>query len=176
MVPWRWRMNLGWIWYSNMKTQAAKHYGSKYLRHPAVTVLDKMTKDLSRSGRSVRAGFYEYDNLGEQSLWEGLGEHFPNSRKEYSRTEIMERFLFAQVIEAVWCLQEGIIQSEPEANLGSIHGWGFPSFKGGVLQYINSYGVPEFMERCKYYEKQHGPRFKAPKWLRQKAEEWTQKS
>jgi len=154
------------------ENQAAKHYGSKYLRHPSVSVLDKMVKELTRSGRSVRAGFYEYDNLGERSLWEGLSEHFPNNRKEYSREEIMERFLFAQVIEAVWCLQEGIIQSEPEANLGSIHGWGFPSFKGGVLQYINSYGVPEFMDRCKHYEEQYGPRFKAPKWLRQKAEEW----
>lgn len=152
--------------------QAARHYGSQYLQHPAVAVLEKMIKELKRSGNSVRAGFYSYGNHGERELWKGLADHFPNSKKEYSKEEIMERFLFVQVIEAVWCLQEGIIESVAEANLGSIYGWGFPRFNGGVLQYVNSYGLPEFLERCKHYEKLHGPRFKAPKWLKIKTEEY----
>ena len=79
--------------------------------------------------------------------------------------------MFAQVIEAVWCLQENIIQSVPEANLGSVYGWGFPSFKGGVLQYIDDYGVKEFVEKCELFEKAHGPRFKVPKLLKDKAEQ-----
>jgi len=70
-----------------------------------------------------------------------------------------------QVIEAVWCLQEGIIKTIAEANLGSIHGWGFPAFKGGVLQFVEDYGLEQFVKQCGIYEQHHGPRFKVPKFL-----------
>ncbi|MFN7116984.1 MAG: hypothetical protein ACK4TA_09315 [Saprospiraceae bacterium] len=83
----------------------------------------------------------------------------------------MERFLFAQVIEAVWCMQEGVIHSVAAANLGSIYGWGFPAFKGGVIQYIKDYGTEDFLEKCNVYKEKYGQRFKAPKLLRQMAEQ-----
>ncbi len=77
----------------------------------------------------------------------------------------MERFLFAQVIEAVWCMQEHVIHTIPGANLGSIYGWGFPATSGGVIQFIADYGATRFLERCKLFEQRYGPRFKAPKLL-----------
>lgn len=150
--------------------QAATNYGPKYIQHPAVSVLHKMIEDIGRQGKSQKAGFYDYKSGKKRRLWVGLNDHFPTSKKDYKREEIIERFMFAQVIEAVWCLQEKIIQSIPEANLGSVHGWGFPSFKGGVLQYIDDYGVKEFVEKCELFEKAHGPRFKVPKLLKNKAE------
>lgn len=75
-----------------------------------------------------------------------------------------------QVLEALWCLQEGVIQLVEEANIGSLYGWGFPAVRGGVLQYVNDYGLKAFVEKCKYYEQLHGQRFKTPKMLRIKAE------
>ncbi|MEL6926152.1 MAG: 3-hydroxyacyl-CoA dehydrogenase family protein, partial [Bacteroidota bacterium] len=149
------------------ENQAGVHYGPKYIQHPAVELLEKMMGDLGRLGKAKGGGFYDYDDE-ERSLWEGLGKHFPVTKSDYDREEILERFLFVQVIEAVWCLQEGIIQSVPEANLGSIYGWGFPSYKGGVLQYINDYGVEAFVEQCDRFREIHGPRFKAPSLLRRK--------
>ncbi|GJM34521.1 MAG: 3-hydroxyacyl-CoA dehydrogenase [Saprospiraceae bacterium] len=143
------------------ENQAAEHYGSKYIQHPAVTVLDKMINELKRSGRNKRSGFYEYQH-DNRYLWPDLSEHFPTVKDSYDRQEITERFFFVQVLEALWCLQEGIIHSVSEANLGSIYGWGFPAFKGGVIQFIQDYGLDKFKEKCKVLEKAHGPRFKLP--------------
>jgi 3-hydroxyacyl-CoA dehydrogenase/enoyl-CoA hydratase/3-hydroxybutyryl-CoA epimerase len=147
------------------ENQAADLYGAKYLQHPAVEVLKIMLDELNRFGKSKKAGFYQYDGDGRK-LWMELSDHFPVSQKQYNRDVLTERFLFAQVLEAVWCMQEGVIASVAEANLGSIYGWGFPAFKGGVIQYIHDYGVDQFLERCKYYEENHGPRFKAPRKLK----------
>jgi 3-hydroxyacyl-CoA dehydrogenase / enoyl-CoA hydratase / 3-hydroxybutyryl-CoA epimerase len=152
------------------ENQAAVNYGPKYIQHPAVHVLEKMVNELSRSGKSAKSGFYNYSNPDQPILWNGLEEHFPNRINNYSENHIIDRFLFAQAIEAVWCLQEKVIQSVPEANLGSIYGFGFPAFKGGVIQYINDYGIKDFVVKCEELEKVHGPRFKAPSLLKKKAE------
>ena len=143
------------------ENQAAEIYGTKYLQHPAVSVLNIMLNDLDRPSERKKAGFYEYTASGKR-LWPGLKDNFPVSRHSFSREELAERFLFAQVLEAVWCMQERVINSVAEANLGSIYGWGFPAFMGGVIQYIHDYGLEEFLQKCKSFEKNHGPRFKIP--------------
>ena len=151
------------------ENHAAVLYGPQYIQHPAVPALVKMKDDLQRLGARKKAGFYDYPQAGERYLWTAVHEHFPHHRSDWSRQKLEERLLFVQVIEAVWCLQEKVLSSVPEANLGSIYGWGFPAFKGGVIQFINDYGVVDFLARCRAYEKEHGPRFKAPKLLRQMA-------
>ncbi len=145
--------------------QASEHYGSKYIRHPAVDVLKKMLEELKRPGAAKKAGFYDYGENDKQ-LWGGLSECFPVTRTDYNASEIMERFLFAQVLEAVWCLQEGVITSVQEANIGSILGWGFPSFKGGVIQYVRDFGKEKFIAHCDELAAAHGRRFSVPKWLK----------
>ncbi len=145
--------------------QAASHYGSKYIQHPAVVVLEKMLHDIGRKGRAKQAGFYDYTG-DERALWPGLTEIFPSGQKGFDRKEITERLLFAQVIEAFWCLQEGVIQSKEAANLGSVYGWGFPAFKGGVIQYVEDYGLPAFLDRCDTLRERYGQRFRAPKTLK----------
>ncbi len=87
----------------------------------------------------------------------------------FSRDELSERLIFVQVLEAVWCMQEKIVGSAAEANLGSIYGWGFPLSKGGVLQYVNDYGLAHFVHRSTELEKIHGRRFKVPSLLREMA-------
>ncbi len=147
------------------ENQAAEHYGAKYIQHPAVAVLEKMIHELKRPGRLKRAGFYEYEQ-SNRFLWPTLAEHFPVTKKSYDPQEITERFFFVQVMEALWCMQEGVIHSVPAANLGSIYGWGFPAFKGGVIQFIQDYGLTEFKQKSKLLEKAHGPRFKIPSILK----------
>ncbi|MFK7810467.1 MAG: 3-hydroxyacyl-CoA dehydrogenase NAD-binding domain-containing protein [Saprospiraceae bacterium] len=144
--------------------QAADHYGAKYIAHPATTVLQKMIDDLDRKGTSN--GFYENEENQTTALWSELTNHFPTTKTQVDREEITERLLFVQVIEAVWCLQERVIKTTAAANLGSIHGWGFPAFKGGVVQFISDYGLKAFAERCNHYENIHGPRFQLPGLLK----------
>lgn len=146
--------------------QAADHYGTRYIQHPAVDVLNKMMEKLIRPGMAKQAGFYAYGENGKE-IWTGLSEHFPSQQEEFDQQEIIERFLFAQVLEAAWCLQEGVIKTTQEANLGSVFGWGFPAFRGGVIQYVRDFGKDKFIARAEELKAAHGQRFTVPRWLKQ---------
>ncbi len=146
------------------ENQAAAHYGKNYIQHPAVSVLTCLLEEYERKGISKRAGFYEYDELGApQRLWAELSSIYKVKNGHYSTAELTDRMLIAQALEAVWCLQEGVIRLAPEANLGSIYGWGFPADKGGVIQYIINQGKEEFMAKCQVLQNQFGPRFRVPR-------------
>lgn len=147
------------------ESQAAEHYGSKYIQNPSVPVLEKMLSELNRPGRNRKAGFFEYLDSGERRLWPDLAGHFPATRQSFDRHEITERLLFAQVIEAVWCLQEKVIQSPEAANLASVFAWGFPAYKGGVIRFIEDYGKDKFIARCGELQQKYGPRFRPPRLI-----------
>ena len=118
-----------------------------------------------RNGRDVKAGFYEYERgTNNRKIWHELNTD--QKTPQYDAAEITERLLFVQVLEALWCLHEGVINTVAEANFGSVQGWGFPSVRGGVFQYVNDYGISAFVEKCAIYEKMHGQRFKVPKFLK----------
>jgi 3-hydroxyacyl-CoA dehydrogenase / enoyl-CoA hydratase / 3-hydroxybutyryl-CoA epimerase len=166
--PLAWADDLSLDLIQEYERQAAELYGPKYVRHPAAETLDMMI-NTGRNGRDVRNGFYDYDRDGVRTeLWKGLKNDAPTP--QYDAHEVTERLLFVQILEALWCYQEGVIGSVEEANIGSLYGWGFPSVRGGVLQYINDYGAANFAEKCRFYEKKHGQRFKMPKILRGVAE------
>jgi 3-hydroxyacyl-CoA dehydrogenase / enoyl-CoA hydratase / 3-hydroxybutyryl-CoA epimerase len=80
--------------------------------------------------------------------------------------------LFAEAIESVKCLDEGVIETIADGNIGSILGIGFPGWAGGVFQYINGYegGVAGFVERARELAEQYGERFEPPAALVEKAE------
>ena len=80
--------------------------------------------------------------------------------------------LFIESIETVKCLDEGVIETVSDANIGSIFGIGFPGWTGGVLQYINGYegGVAGFVERARELAAAYGDRFEPPASLVAKAE------
>ncbi|MEM9526694.1 MAG: 3-hydroxyacyl-CoA dehydrogenase NAD-binding domain-containing protein [Bacteroidota bacterium] len=146
--------------------QAAAHYGDKYQQHPAVPALQKMNEELNRpGGHQGRPGFYTHDTTGKVRLWTGLNEHFPITKDGFDRLRMKDRFLFSQVIESGWCLQEKVITEPAAANLASVYGWGFPSYTGGVLRYFSSYEKNTFMSRCQEFKDRYGQRFTVPKYL-----------
>ena len=84
--------------------------------------------------------------------------------------------MFAEAIESVKCLDEGVIESTADANIGSILGIGFPAWTGGALQYINGYEHPEhgtgpaaFVARARQLAERYGERFTPPDSLVEKA-------
>ena len=137
--------------------------GKLAVDHPAFAVLDKML-ELGRPGRAAGAGFYEYGGV-EKRLWPQLAEIFMDGQPQLSQQEMMDRILFIQSIETVRCLQEGVLRSVADANLGSIFGWGFAPFYGGTLQFINAYGVDKFVARAQELAATYGPRFAPPQML-----------
>ena len=84
--------------------------------------------------------------------------------------DLKDRILFIQSIEAVKCVEEGVLNSVTDANIGSIFGIGMPAWTGGVLQFINGYGLPAFVERAKVLAEKYGDRFQPPALLVKKAE------
>jgi 3-hydroxyacyl-CoA dehydrogenase / enoyl-CoA hydratase / 3-hydroxybutyryl-CoA epimerase len=139
--------------------------GGVWTPHPADAIVDRMVLDFARPGRSRGAGFYEYEAGRRARLWRGLAEQFGPFRPDAIPFEDMkERMLFAEALEAVKCLDEGVIISVPDANIGSIMGIGFPPWTGGVLQFINGYpgGLPGFVARAQQLADRYGERFTVP--------------
>ncbi|WP_371100166.1 3-hydroxyacyl-CoA dehydrogenase NAD-binding domain-containing protein [Streptomyces sp. PU_AKi4] len=153
--------------------RAAETSGRRWEPHPADTVVDRMIDEFGRPGRSGGAGFYDYVDGRRAGLWPGLREHFTDPAKQPADlTEMMERMLFVEALDSVRCLEEGVLVSVADANVGSLLGIGFPPWTGGVLQYINGYegGLPGFTARARELAAKHGERFAPPGLLLRKAE------
>jgi 3-hydroxyacyl-CoA dehydrogenase/enoyl-CoA hydratase/3-hydroxybutyryl-CoA epimerase len=147
--------------------------GGTWLAHPADAIVDAMVLKLGRPGRASGAGFYEYEGGKRTRLWPGLAEHFgPFHPDAIPFDDMKQRMLFVEALETVKCLDEGVITSVPDANIGSIMGIGFPPWTGGVVQFINGYpgGVAAFVARAHELADRYGPRFTPPASLIAKAD------
>ncbi|MFD4668580.1 3-hydroxyacyl-CoA dehydrogenase NAD-binding domain-containing protein [Lentzea sp. NPDC058450] len=145
--------------------------GGQWHAHAAEAVVDRMIDEFGRCGRSTGAGFYDYADGRRTALWPGLHEHFTLPHKEIPFADMQERMLFAEALDSVRCLDEGVLRSVPDANIGSILGIGFPAWTGGVLQYVNGYpgGLPGFVARAGELADVYGERFRPPASLVEKA-------
>jgi 3-hydroxyacyl-CoA dehydrogenase/enoyl-CoA hydratase/3-hydroxybutyryl-CoA epimerase len=149
---------------------AASAAGQTWESHPADEVIDRMVDEFGRPGRSGGAGFYEYADGKRTGLWPGLSA-FARPGVAIPFEDLKERMLFIEAIESVKCLDEGVLTSVAEANIGSILGIGYPGWTGGVLQYINQYdgGLPGFVARARELAERYGDRFTPPPLLVTKA-------
>lgn len=153
--------------------RAVQEAGRTWEPHPADHVVDRMIDEFERPGRSGGAGFYEYGEDGRRAgLWPGLREHFTKPGSEIPFADMQERMLFSEALDTVRLLEEGVLTSVADANIGSIFGIGFPGWTGGVLQYINGYegGVPGFVARARELADRYGERFTPPALLVEKAD------
>jgi 3-hydroxyacyl-CoA dehydrogenase / enoyl-CoA hydratase / 3-hydroxybutyryl-CoA epimerase len=147
--------------------------GKELARVPADDVLELIVKVENRPGKAQGAGFYEYPQGEKKYLWPRLQVLFPPASEPLSQVEMIERMMFVQALEAVRCLQDGVLGSVADGNIGSILGWGFAPFKGGALQYITDYGLPTFIQRSRQLAEAYGDRFTPPALLLQMEAEGT---
>jgi len=144
---------------------AAEAEGRTWVSHPAEAVIDTLIDTEGRTGRSGGAGFYDYDETGRRTrLWPGLRVRFGSGSGQVPMNDLQERMLFAEAIDTVRCLDDGVLTSVAEANVGSLQGIGFPMWTGGVLQYINGYdgGPAGFVDRARELAAAYGPQFEPP--------------
>ncbi|NUP47777.1 MAG: 3-hydroxyacyl-CoA dehydrogenase [Catenulispora sp.] len=155
-----------------IRNEARAAAGSEWVEHGSEAVINRMVDDFGRGGRSSGAGFYEYVDGKRAGLWPGLADAFGKPGAEIPFEDMKERMLFAEALDTVRCLDEGVLRSVAEANIGSILGIGFPAWTGGVIQYINGYqgGVTGFVARAKELRDKYGERFEVPDSLAAKAE------
>ncbi len=82
---------------------------------------------------------------------------------------MQHRLLFAQVLEAVRALEEGVLEDIREGDVGAILGWGFAPWSGGPFSWLDMIGTPYAAERCDQLAKAFGGRFACPDLLREMA-------
>ena len=103
-----------------------------------------------RTGRKGRAGFYLYDKDGEKGAVDAtVYELFPHgaTRRDIEPVEIQERCVLAMVNEAARCLDEGVIRSPRDGDVGAVFGIGFPPFRGGPFRYSDSIGATTIVSK-----------------------------
>jgi 3-hydroxyacyl-CoA dehydrogenase/enoyl-CoA hydratase/3-hydroxybutyryl-CoA epimerase len=127
--------------------------------------------DQGRLGKKANAGFYAYSDKGERlGLWEELEHKYPQDKMQPSLADVQHRLLFAQVLEAVRALEEGVLTDIREGDVGAILGWGFAPWSGGPFSWLDIIGAGRAVEICRGLSAQFGPRFHAPALLREMAE------
>ena len=133
--------------------------------HPAHEVIDTMLK-IERPGKAGGQGFYEYPKGDKKRLWDGLSSLFPLKAEQPSLQELKDRLLYIMAIETARCIEEGVLTSERDANIGSIFGIGFPPWTGGAAQFIEYIGKENFIRRSDELSAVYGDRFLVPNQLR----------
>jgi 3-hydroxyacyl-CoA dehydrogenase/enoyl-CoA hydratase/3-hydroxybutyryl-CoA epimerase len=125
-----------------------------------------------RQGRKNRRGFYTYDDKGkrgdvDETVYEvlGLGPRIPVSTEE-----IQERISMQWINEAARCLEDGILRSARDGDIGAVMGVGFPPFRGGPFFYADQVGAKEIVAKLDVLADRFGERFQAADILRQHAE------
>ena len=131
--------------------------GKPWTEHPGMGVVRQLC-EIGRVGRKAGKGFYDWTDDGKQ-LWPELTELYPVAAQQPEQRELIDRLIFAQANEAARCVEEGVLRSVADANIGSIFGWGFAPFHGGVLQFINAIGAAAFVARARELAARFGPRF-----------------
>ncbi len=144
--------------------------GGTYEPHPAEAVVNKMI-EIGRPSRLKGAGFYSYVDGKRVGLWPGLREAFKSGSADIPLQDMIDRMLFAEALETQKCLDEGVLTSTADANIGSIMGIGFPPYTGGSAQFIVGYegpggvGKDAFVARAKELAARYGDRFNPPSSL-----------
>jgi 3-hydroxyacyl-CoA dehydrogenase/enoyl-CoA hydratase/3-hydroxybutyryl-CoA epimerase len=146
--------------------KALQAEGKDLPRSGADEVIHSMIHEFERKGKAAGAGFYDYPEGGKKHLWAGLSKWQKDTNM--SEQEMIDRFLFVQSLDTLRCLEEGVLESTVDGNVGSIFGIGFAPWTGGALQFLNQYGLEKALIRANTLEAKYGERFKAPQLLKDK--------
>lgn len=145
------------------------------MKEDTETCIDVLYK-AERFGQKNGKGFYAYETdkkgkpkkVVDVSVAELLAPVVQEQR-ELSDEDIINYMMIPLCMETVRCLEDGIVATAAEADMGLIYGIGFPPFRGGALRYIDSLGVAAFVELADKYAEQLGAMYRPTDKLREMA-------
>jgi 3-hydroxyacyl-CoA dehydrogenase/enoyl-CoA hydratase/3-hydroxybutyryl-CoA epimerase/enoyl-CoA isomerase len=142
---------------TGVHAQAVMAAGFERMQLSFESVIDKLYAS-KNFGQKTGSGFYRYEQ--DKS---GRPKKLPNpdidamvasvqiAQREFEDAEILERMMTPFCLETVRCLEDGIVETAIEADMGLVLGLGFPPFRGGALRYIDSIGIAEFCKMASKY-------------------------
>jgi len=144
------------------------------MKEEGATAIDVLL-GAGRLGQKSGAGFYAYERDGspkpkklDDPQVAELLRPLVGEARELGDEEIVERLMLPLCLETVRCLEEGVVESAAEADMGLIYGVGFPPFRGGALRYIDTLGVARFVELADRHA-ELGPLYRPTEKLRDMA-------
>lgn len=149
--------------------QAEETLGEDFVRPCAYNVMKRMLEEFNRPGKRAGKGFYDYPEDGKKRLWSGLTQAFPPMTTQPPVAELKKRLLYIQALETARCLEEEVLVDSREGDVGSVLGWGFPTWTGGTLSLIDTVGLDTFVAECDLMTQRCGDRFAPSQWLRERA-------
>jgi len=122
------------------------------------TALDVMYEN-KRFGQKNGVGFYKYETdpkgkpkkTADPASYELIKAVQPGGPKDMTDEDIIDRLMLPMLIETARCLEEGIVETVQEADMGLIMGIGFPPFRGGALKYADTVGLKAIVEKAAKY-------------------------
>jgi 3-hydroxyacyl-CoA dehydrogenase / enoyl-CoA hydratase / 3-hydroxybutyryl-CoA epimerase len=154
-----------------VKAQTIKDLGDAYKKTAADAVVERMY-ELGRYGRKTAKGFYVYPEDGTKKyLWPELAATFGHLADELqpSPQEVKDRLMYRQLVECGRCMEEGVLETPEDGDLGAIFGWGFAPHTGGPFSYMDALGLKNVVVTLDRLAQLYGERFNAPKLLRDMA-------
>ena len=147
-------------------------------RFRIATIVSRLVAE-GATGRGVGRGFFRWPQPEHGVLrLARLGRRPPRTpnpdvrrllgeptRRAFTAEALQDRLVLLFVAEAVRCLEEGVLQSPADGDLGAVLGLGFPPFRGGPFHYADTLTLPVLRDRLQELARQHGPRYEPPRLL-----------
>jgi 3-hydroxyacyl-CoA dehydrogenase/enoyl-CoA hydratase/3-hydroxybutyryl-CoA epimerase len=149
--------------------QGKKYLGAENVDTDGMALLKAMVEQ-GRSGKVGGAGFYEYANGRRTGLWSGLAGLAKGVPNETGVEYLARRMLYVQAVQAVHCLDSGILRNTSDGEVGAVFGIGFAPAYGGPFGFLDRQDLRAVVRELDGWAKQFGSRYAVPDRLRNMAE------
>jgi 3-hydroxyacyl-CoA dehydrogenase/enoyl-CoA hydratase/3-hydroxybutyryl-CoA epimerase len=150
--------------------QSRKYLGDEAADTDALALIKTMVEDHQRTGKAGGAGFYNYKDGRRRGLWSGLSELAKGTPEHTGVEYLARRLLLVQVVQAVHCLESGILRNARDGEVGAIFGIGFAPNTGGPFGFLDHQDLRALVGELDELSKACGKRYEPPKLLREMAE------
>ncbi len=157
--------------------QGREYLGAENVETPGMGVIRALVETHGREGKAAGAGFHDYKNGRRRGLWSGLedlAQGTPVVPEGRSTVEYLSRrLLLIQALQAVRCLEQGILRTTRDGEVGAIFGIGFAPNTGGPFAWLDRQDLRAVVTELDALAAAHGQRYAAPQRLREMAETQT---
>ncbi len=157
-------------------TEVMREYLADYTaRDMSISNSAKKLVDAGYTGQKNGVGFYHYEDEGGKTVKKGFNDTIyaffgGPDRTLHDPQAIQDRLALMMVSEAIYCLEEGILESATDGDVGAVFGLGFPPFRGGPFRFTDTETSPAIANRLGRLRYRHGDRFQASALLQEMAQ------